>query len=171
MLPFLVNMARLYELFVAEWLKAHQSSQLLSHNLDIKSQHQVHINQDGSLYFSIDLVLFDITTGQTRYVLDTKYKTPTAPSPADVAQIIAYATTQGCAEAILIYPEPLQKSLNAMVQNIRVRTLTFAVNGDLKQAPGFWSTCLSRLAYLRSQLFDLEEQLDVMLVGIPPQVF
>lgn len=134
MLPFLVNMARLYELFVAEWLKAHQTSQLLPHNLDIKSQHQVHINQDGSLRFSIDLVLFDITTGQTRYVLDTKYKIPTAPSMADVAQIIAYATTQGCTEAILIYPEPLQKSLNATVQNIRVRTLTFAVNGDLKQA-------------------------------------
>ena len=134
MLPFLVNMARLYELFVAEWLKAHQATNLLPHNLDVKAQHQVHINPEGSLSFSIDLVLFDITTGQARYVLDTKYKTPTAPATNDVAQIIAYATTQGCSEAILIYPEPLQKPLDAKVQHIRVRTLTFVVDGNLEQA-------------------------------------
>jgi hypothetical protein len=72
-------MARLYELFVAEWLKAHQTSGLLPHNLAVKSQHLVHITQDRSLAFNIDLVLFDIATGQTRYVLDTKYKTPTPP--------------------------------------------------------------------------------------------
>ena len=134
MLPFLVNMARLYELFVAEWLKAHQPSGLLPHNLAVKSQHQVHLNQDGSLYFNIDLVLFDITTGQTRYVLDTKYKTPKSPSTHDVAQIIAYATAESCSEAILVYPEPLQKPLDTKVQNIRVRTLAFVVDGNLKQA-------------------------------------
>lgn len=134
MLPFLVNMARLYELFVAEWLKTHQASSLLPHNLAVKSQHQVHLNQDGSLYFNIDLVLFDITTGQTRYVLDTKYKTPKSPSTDDVAQIIAYATAEACSEAILIYPEPLQKPLDTKVQNIRVRTLAFVVDGNLKQA-------------------------------------
>jgi 5-methylcytosine-specific restriction enzyme subunit McrC len=134
MLPFLVSMARLYELFVAEWLKAHQATKLLPHNLNVKAQHQVHINQEGSLSFSIDLVLVDITTGQTRYVLDTKYKTPTAPGTDDVAQIIAYATTQGCSEAILIYPQLLEKPLHTKVQQIRVRTLTFAVDGDLQQA-------------------------------------
>ena len=133
MLPFLVNMARLYELFVAEWLKAHQASGLLPHKLAVKSQHQVHITQDGSLSFNIDLVLFDMTTGQTCYVLDTKYKTPTSPSTADVAQIIAYATVESCSEAILIYPQPLQKPLDTKVQNIRVRTLTFAVDGNLEQ--------------------------------------
>jgi 5-methylcytosine-specific restriction enzyme subunit McrC len=134
MLPFLVSMARLYELFIAEWLKAHQATKLLPHNLNVKAQHQVHINQEGSLSFSIDLVLVDTTTGQTRYVLDTKYKTPTAPGTDDVAQIIAYATTQGCSEAILIYPQPLQKPLHTKVQEIRIRTLTFAVDGDLQQA-------------------------------------
>lgn len=134
MLPFLVDMARLYELFVAEWLKAHQATKLLPHNLNVKAQHQVRLNQEGSLSFNIDLVLVDITTGQTRYVLDTKYKIPTAPATDDVAQIIAYATTQGCSEAILIYPEPLQRSLDTMVQHIRVRTLTFAVDQNLEQA-------------------------------------
>jgi 5-methylcytosine-specific restriction enzyme subunit McrC len=44
MLPFLVNMARLYKLFVAEWLKAHQVHDLLPHHLEVKSQHQVHIS-------------------------------------------------------------------------------------------------------------------------------
>ncbi|MCY6493913.1 McrC family protein [Leptolyngbya sp. GGD] len=134
MLPFLVNMARLYELFVAEWLKAHRVSHLWTHNLDVKSQHQVEINQEGSLSFNIDLVLFDRTTGQTRYVLDTKYKIPTAPSTEDVAQIIAYATATGCSEAVLIYPEILQMPLDARVQNIHICTLAFAVDGDLSRA-------------------------------------
>lgn len=132
MLPFLVNMARLYELFVAEWLKAHQARDLLPHNLKVKSQHQVHVSQNGSLFFNIDLVLFDITTGQTRYVLDTKYKIPKSPSTSDVAQIIAYATAEACSEAILIYPEPLEQPLDATVHNIRVRTLTFAVESNLE---------------------------------------
>ncbi|MBM0744069.1 hypothetical protein JOY44_21010 [Phormidium sp. CLA17] len=80
------------------------------------------------------LVLFDIMTGQTRYVMDTKYKAPSTPGTDNVAQIIAYATTQGCSEAILIYPQPLQKPLHTKVQEIRIRTLTFAVDRDLQQA-------------------------------------
>jgi 5-methylcytosine-specific restriction enzyme subunit McrC len=70
------------------------------------------------------LMLFDNMTGQTRYVMDTKYKAPTTPRTDDVAQIIAYAATQGCSEAILIYPQPLEKPLHTKVQEIRIRTLT-----------------------------------------------
>lgn len=86
-LPFLVNMERLYELFVAEWLKVH-----LSPNLIIKSQERVNIGK--TLLFKTDLVLYDSSTLTPRYILDTKYKTPITPSPQDVAQVVAYAVSK-----------------------------------------------------------------------------
>ncbi|WP_088894812.1 McrC family protein [Leptolyngbya ohadii] len=133
MLPFLVNMARLYELFVTEWLKANIASSLLPHYLTVKAQETVHLDPNHSLSFNIDLVLNNDTTGETRYVLDTKYKTPDFPSPSDVAQIIAYAKVRRCSEAVLIYPEPLRNPLNVWADDIHVRTLTFAIDADLDQ--------------------------------------
>lgn len=134
MLPFLVNMARLYELFVAEWLKANIADHSLSRSLIVKAQEAVHLDSAKSLCFNIDLVLSDATTGKAYCVLDTKYKTPNSPSSNDVAQIIAYAASKGCSEAVLIYPEPLQKPLNIQVNDIHVRSLTFAIDGNLHQA-------------------------------------
>lgn len=133
MLPFLVNMARLYELFVAEWLKAHQSKELSGHSLKVKSQERVYLDQQKSLSFNIDLVLEDSITGQAHYVLDTKYKTPDSPSASDVAQIIAYATVKGCSEAVLIYPEALRNPLDFWTNDIHVRTMIFAIDADLEQ--------------------------------------
>jgi 5-methylcytosine-specific restriction enzyme subunit McrC len=134
MLPFLVNMARLYELFVAEWLKANSEKYLAPHNLEVKTQERVYLDDAQSFHFNIDLVLVDTQTGKTRYVLDTKYKAPDSPSSDDTAKIIAYATTQNCSEAVLVYPQPLSKPLNTNLQNIRVRCLTFAIDSDIEQS-------------------------------------
>jgi len=133
MLPFVVNMAQLYEQFVAAWLKADRDQELSSRNLTLKTQEKVYLDSSQSLFFNIDLVLEDATIREARYVLDTKYKVPDSPSSQDLAQIIAYATVKGCSEAILIYPEPLRKPLDAWIQNIHVRTLTFSVSTDLQQ--------------------------------------
>jgi 5-methylcytosine-specific restriction enzyme subunit McrC len=132
MLPFLVDMARLYELFVAEWLKTRQEKEL--YKLKVKAQEIVYLGQNKSLSFNIDLVLADRITGQVHYVLDTKYKTPDLPSAADIAQIIAYATVKGCSEAVLIYPEPLRSPVDFWAQGIHVRAVTFAIDGDLEQS-------------------------------------
>lgn len=126
-LPFLVNMANLYELFIAEWLKLH-----LPGNLIIQSQERVHITK--YLNFQIDLVLYDISTAKPRYILDTKYKTPNNPSADDVAQIVAYAVSKNCSEVILIYPTPLTHPLDELVGNIRVRSLTFFLENNLELA-------------------------------------
>jgi 5-methylcytosine-specific restriction enzyme subunit McrC len=128
MLPFLVDMARLFELFVAEWLKA----QPLPNELVIKEQEKVDISRDR--HYKIDLVLSDRTTGQARYVLDTKYKTGDIPTDNDIHQVVAYATAKFCQEAVLIYPAPLAKPLTAQVGNVRVRSLTFSLASDLEQA-------------------------------------
>jgi 5-methylcytosine-specific restriction enzyme subunit McrC len=128
MLPFLVNMARLYELFVAEWLKAN-----LPPPWRVKAQETLHIGSNNELQFEIDLVIED-DQGNTRFVLDTKYKTAAKPDNADINQIIAYATAKGCREAILIYPTPLAHPLDLWLDNIHIRTLTFSLADDLEKA-------------------------------------
>ena len=74
MLPFLLSMPRLFELFVAEWLKVH-----LPPSLGIKIQEKVKIGDDHGLKFEIDLVLYDAFTGRALCVLDTKYKIDERP--------------------------------------------------------------------------------------------
>jgi 5-methylcytosine-specific restriction enzyme subunit McrC len=127
MLPFLIKMDRLYELFVAEWLKAHLPQHLL-----LKFQEQVNISK--TVYFKIDLVVYDISTGTARYILDTKYTTPKQPAADDIAQVVAYAVSKDCHEAVLVYPEDLIHPLDEWVGDIRVRSLTFSLDGDLDRA-------------------------------------
>jgi 5-methylcytosine-specific restriction enzyme subunit McrC len=128
-LPFLVNMGRLYELFVAEWLKAH-----LPQHVVLRAQETVDIGEGDVLRFQIDLVLYDAETGKARCVLDTKYKAPNGPDPGDVAQVVAYAEMKGCNNAILVYPTPLPKPLDESIGNIRVQSMTFSLAGDLETA-------------------------------------
>lgn len=68
MLPFLIDMADLYERFVAEWLKAH-----LPDGIGIKTTHEEY-SDNRQLRFELDILLYDIVTGTTRCILDTKYK-------------------------------------------------------------------------------------------------
>lgn len=127
MLPFLVNMASLYELFIAEWLKLHLPS-----NLKLQSQERVNIAT--YLHFQIDLLLYDTSTGKPRYILDTKYKRSDSPSTNDVAQVVAYAVSKNCSEVILIYPTALTHPLDELVGDIRVRSLTFFLDNNLDKA-------------------------------------
>jgi 5-methylcytosine-specific restriction enzyme subunit McrC len=129
MLPFLVNMERLYELFVAEWLKSH-----LPPSLMLKVQEKVDIGEKQKISFKIDLVLYDGSSGAPICVLDTKYKTKEQPIPEDVTQVTAYAEMKGCTEAILVYPAQLGKSLDAPIGKIRVRSMVFQLAGNLEEA-------------------------------------
>jgi 5-methylcytosine-specific restriction enzyme subunit McrC len=130
-------MERLYELFVAEWLKAH-----LPYNVLLKVQEQVDIGEGEVLSFRIDLVLYDAETGQARCVLDTKYKARERPEPDDVAKIVAYAEMKGCNEAILVYPIPLSKPLDEPVGNIRVQSMTFSLQDNLEETGQAFMRCL-----------------------------
>lgn len=127
-LPFLVNMARLYELFVAEWLKQY----LPPDRFRVQAQERVTLGAAQELHFDIDLTLYNARTGEALCVLDTKYKTPDKPANADIFQVVAYAEVKRCQEAVLIYPTavPFDERLGEM----RVRSLTFATEDDLEQA-------------------------------------
>lgn len=128
-LPFIVNMDRLSELFVAEWLKFNLPS-----NLTIKLQEKINIGKNIS--FKTDLILYDTATFTPKYIIDTKYKAPDIPSTQDIAQVVAYAVSKNCQEVVLLYPTALTHSLNVFVghSNIRVRSLIFALDNNLNDA-------------------------------------
>ncbi|MEG4501782.1 restriction endonuclease [Microcoleus sp. F10-C6] len=127
MLPFLIDMANLYEQFVAEWLKANTPKGFF-----VKQQHRV--THDQNYFDRIDLLLCDIETGKVQYVLDTKYKAPDKVGSDDRHQIVAYANALKCQNAILVYPQQLTKPLDIKHGAIRVRSLTFSLDSDLHEA-------------------------------------
>ncbi|MBL7177382.1 MAG: restriction endonuclease [Desulfobacteraceae bacterium] len=129
MLPFLVNMERLYELFVAEWLRAH-----LPPTVMLKVQEKVDVGEGQRLSFKIDLVLYGTETGEALCVLDTKYKAKEEPDTNDVAKVVAYAEMKRCAEAILVYPVSTTKTLDALFGKIKVKNMSFSLAGDLEEA-------------------------------------
>lgn len=127
MLPFLIDMAKLYEQFVAEWLKANTPKGFF-----VKPQHPV--IHDPNYFYRIDLLLCDIATSKVLYVLDTKYKAPDKIDNKDIYQIVAYAHALNCQNAILIYPQNLKQPLDIKHGDIRVRSLTFSLDSDLNEA-------------------------------------
>lgn len=128
-LPFLVDMAGLFELYVAEWLR-----QNLPEPYGVVAQERVDLGPDRRLRFLMDVVLYNRPGGTPLTVLDTKYKPVQEPSTADVAQVVAYAEALGCQDAVLLYPVRLDRPLDASIGRIRVRTLGFELGGDLDAA-------------------------------------
>ena len=114
---------------MSEWLKAH-----LPDAISLLSQERAYLDETSGLYFDIDLVLRDTTTGEILCVMDTKYKDAATPATDDVAQIVAYAEKMGCQDAILVYPRGLSQSFEARVGDIRVRSLPFSLDSDVDEA-------------------------------------
>jgi 5-methylcytosine-specific restriction enzyme subunit McrC len=128
MIPFLINMASLFELFVAEWLKAQNLE-----GFSIEAQRDIIIDRRQNMKFRMDLVLCDERSQQPKCIMDTKYKIG-PPSMSDIHQVIAYAEAIGCKEAILIYPVEMESPLDMWVGDIHVRSVTFSLEGDLDDA-------------------------------------
>lgn len=127
MLPFIVNMNHLFEMFIAEWLNTNLDRRFCCHQQD-----RVSLGDRGGLVFRIDLVLCDASTMQPLCVLDTKYKTPDRPSQADINQAVTYATLKGCRHAVLVYPQGLEQRLDVSIGPVQVRSLTYQLDGDLE---------------------------------------
>ena len=66
-------------------------------------------------------------------MLDTKYKVSSRPEPADVVQAVAYADMKGCDQAILVYPAALSEPVDVRVRDVRLRNMSFALDGDLEE--------------------------------------
>lgn len=129
MIPFLVNMANLFELFVAEWLTSNLPSEL-----EVQPKERVVIDSNANVAFEIDLVIRDRSSECTLCIADTKYKAPSHPSTSDIQQVVAYAVSQDCHEAVLIYPGEIDYPLDQYIGDVHVRSLVFDVNRDLAEA-------------------------------------
>lgn len=129
--PFLVNMDRLFELFAAEWLRAHIPPEW---RRGVVAQEKYVIRAESDVHFQIDLMLRDTTTGAVTTVLDTKYKSVDYPDPNDIAQVVAYAEAQACTDAVLVYPEAMGVEFDERIGQVRVRGLAFDLSGNLDDA-------------------------------------
>jgi 5-methylcytosine-specific restriction enzyme subunit McrC len=123
---FIIQMPRLFERFVAAWLKRNLRTPL-------RCESQIHLPLDQRIEFIADLVITGANE-QPLAVLDTKYKIDRDPDPADIAQVVAYAEHLGCPEAILLYPTRNHRPVEIQVGGVRVRSLPFPLDGDLDSA-------------------------------------
>jgi len=126
MLAFLIDMPALYERFVTAWLR-----ERLADRWQIDPQHKIVMGAAKELTLKPDLTMMDRETGAISCVLDCKYKEHEKVSEPDVYQVVAYAEAMGCSEGYLIYPKPPATPLDAQFQHVRVRSLTFGLEGDL----------------------------------------
>ncbi|BBA70623.1 McrC family protein [Geobacter sulfurreducens] len=126
MMPFLMDMARLFELFVAEWLILH-----LPARYELKQQHTVSFGSKNEVKFRMDAVIKDKDTGMPVCVLDTKYKVPDSADSGDIHEVRSYAESIGCTESLLVYPIELHTPLYINAGKIRTRSLTFRLDSDL----------------------------------------
>lgn len=127
-LPFLVNMAALFECFVAQWLTR-----------NLPDAYQLRIQErsglaDGKIQIAIDLVIVERATGLVKMVLDTKWKSAEKPANNDIYQITFYANTRHSPQAILIYPTTLTHPLDETIRDVRLRTLVFDVAENIEKA-------------------------------------
>lgn len=127
MLPILVNMERLFELFVFQWLKRHVPARYIVHG-----QETVQFEMGQKVSIKIDITIEDLQTGRTCLVLDTKYKAPDTPALTDIQQVVAYAEAKNCCQAVLIYPSSLKGEISGSWGDIHVQSVAFRIDGDLE---------------------------------------
>jgi 5-methylcytosine-specific restriction enzyme subunit McrC len=137
MLAFQVDMAQLFERFVAAWLKAHLPS-----HLRLGVQWSIPFAPGES--FRADMVIQEAATGKCLAVLDTKYKDSEVPSPADIHQVRSYAEALNCSNAFLVYPTMPGKPMNTLLGRIRTLNLVFPLDGNLEQGGAEFLSCLLR---------------------------
>src|SRR3569833_111977 len=128
-LPFKLNMPRLFEMFVAEWLRKSASAAWA-----VTAQHEAKLQGSSELVFRIDLVLKQKISGRPFAVLDTKFKLSETPSEAGVQQAVAYAVEMGVRHAFLVYPNALAHPVRARVGDIEVRSLSFDISSEINAA-------------------------------------
>ena len=126
MLAFLVNMAQLFEVFIAEWLTRN-----LPDGYELKRQERLLIESEGNRFLKIDLVIYSVEENSVFCVLDTKYKKQVDDS--DLAQITTYAVAKGVKKAFLIYPQELNRNTIYKIGDIHIRTLIFGLDGNLQE--------------------------------------
>jgi 5-methylcytosine-specific restriction enzyme subunit McrC len=126
--PFVLNMPRLYERFVTEWLKRN-----LPEKFQLVAQEAASISSKRA--WVMDALIYRREPWTVHWLVDLKYKRDREPKNADLFQLTAYAAAKGCKEAVLVYPGGARTAkLTVGVSGIQVSVLNFPLDGDLDQA-------------------------------------
>jgi 5-methylcytosine-specific restriction enzyme subunit McrC len=128
-LPFAVDMAGLFEMFVAGWL-----SMNLPQNYSLQTQERVNITSNGSIRYAIDLVLYQEPDRRVLCVLDTKYKMHEQPSNEDLNQMVVYASLKKCRKAVLIYPSSTILEQTISYPGVDIYPVAFNLQDDIDKA-------------------------------------
>lgn len=127
LLPFLLDMATLFERFAAAWLQHH-----LPPPWQVKIQEHILVDPHSHLSVRPDIVLYQ--ADQPYAIIDTKYKVPHTIQPDDFSQVVAYAQVKNCPQAILLYPQAPSRPLNITLPHVHIRSLAFPLDGSLDEA-------------------------------------
>lgn len=128
-IPFMLNMPKLFESFVAKWLQANLPSEM-----HINTQYKVELDEKGLFSFKIDLIIINIQSDKILAVLDTKYKRNERLEESDIQQIVAYAVRMQTKKAFLIYPSPKTKLYSLTIGEVKVKNLIFNIGIDPDEA-------------------------------------
>ena len=128
-IPFLLNMPRLFEAFVAEWLHAH-----LPPSLSLRKQARTKLDQESKLEFKVDLVILDTETQKTLCIIDTKYKREALPDVSDIAQVTAYAVKMNTVKAVLLYPSFVTRQQSLEIGAVTVMTRVLDIGSNPEEA-------------------------------------
>lgn len=135
-LPFELDMPKLFEAFVAEWLRTSGVA-----NLIVRPQYRAQLDANFKVQIDIDILLCDQISGSPIAVLDTKYKLAERPSDDDIYQIAFYARELQAKRAILVYPTLLAAPFRMTHgKDTRVESISFDIGAPLSASgPAFVS--------------------------------
>ena len=122
-IPFELNMPQLFELFVAEWLRANAPRGTV-----VRRKYQAQLDANFRMKIEIDILLCEERSQRPIAVLDTKYKTEEQPSEEDIYQIAFHASELQVRRAILVYPSTLAMPLRMIhARDILIESMAFDI--------------------------------------------
>jgi 5-methylcytosine-specific restriction enzyme subunit McrC len=126
-MPFEVNMPRLFESFVAEWLRINAFP-----GMTVRCQHKARLVANFDMEIRIDILICEEGSQKPIAVLDTKYKASELPAPDDITQIAFYAGELQVDHGMFVYPTSVAQPFKMVHANkITIETLVF----DIGQSP------------------------------------
>lgn len=125
-MPFVVNMGRLYELFIAEWLQLNFLKQF-----GLIVQEKISFGESDSIKYNIDLVVYDKNNGSVLCVIDTKYKQADNVQNDDINQMLAYMEAKSCSVGILLYPMLIEEPRQYKINTKYIWQVGFDISGDI----------------------------------------
>jgi 5-methylcytosine-specific restriction enzyme subunit McrC len=139
-IPFELNMPRLFEAFVAEWLHQHPLPGVV-----VRKQHSALLDADLKLNIRIDIVLIDKTTNAPIAVLDTKYSSGEQIIESYIYQIAFYAHEMKVDRGMLIFPSSAAPQFRIRHgDNVMLDSLVFDITAPLEGAGQAFLDQLSR---------------------------